>query len=93
VGCERCHGPGSEHLEHPTRGNIINPAQMDTVAATDTCISCHSQGQPLSNPIAGKYYDWPVGYRAGLKLQNLLETRGLHVGPNQLPLFSGLHCT
>jgi len=68
VGCERCHGPGSEHVAHPTRANIINPAHMDYVAASDTCIQCHSQGQPLSNPIEGKYYDWPVGYNVGLKL-------------------------
>jgi predicted CXXCH cytochrome family protein len=70
VGCERCHGPGSEHIAHPTRGNILNPAHMDYVAASDTCIQCHSQGQPLSNPIEGKYYDWPVGYNVGLKLAN-----------------------
>ena len=68
VGCERCHGPGSEHVAHPRRGNILDPAHMDYVAASDTCIQCHSQGQPLSNPIEGKYYDWPVGYRVGLKL-------------------------
>ncbi|MGH9584018.1 MAG: c-type cytochrome [Bryobacteraceae bacterium] len=68
VGCERCHGPGSEHVAHPTRGNILDPAHMDYVAASDTCIQCHSQGQPLSNPIEGKYYDWPVGYHVGLKL-------------------------
>jgi predicted CXXCH cytochrome family protein len=68
VGCERCHGPGSDHTANPTRANIINPAQMDYVAASDTCISCHSQGQPLTNPIEGKYYDWPVGYHAGVKL-------------------------
>lgn len=68
VGCERCHGPGSEHVAHPTRENILNPSHMSYVAASDACIQCHSQGQPLSNPIEGRYYDWPVGYRIGLKL-------------------------
>ena len=70
VGCEKCHGPGSEHVEHPSRGNIVNPARMDYVAGTDTCIQCHSQGRPLTIPIEGKYYDWPVGYRVGLRLQD-----------------------
>ncbi len=69
VGCERCHGPGSAHIEHPTRGNIFNPARMNYVQASDTCIQCHSQGRPLINPIEGKYYDWPVGYQAGSNLQ------------------------
>jgi hypothetical protein len=41
---------------------------MNYVGASDTCIQCHSQGQPLSNPIEGKYYDWPVGYHVGLNL-------------------------
>ena len=70
VGCERCHGPASEHVEHPSRGNILNPARMDYVAASDTCIQCHSQGRPRTIPIEGKYYDWPVGYNVGLKLQD-----------------------
>jgi predicted CXXCH cytochrome family protein len=70
VGCERCHGPGSEHAAHPTRTNILNPAHMDYVSANDTCIQCHSQGRPLENPIEGRYFDWPVGYRIGLKLRD-----------------------
>ena len=79
VGCERCHGPGSEHVVHPTRGNIFNAAHADYVAASDTCIQCHSQGRPLSIPLEGKYYDWPVGYQVGGKLQNYwkLEERKL----------------
>ena len=68
VGCERCHGPGSEHAEHPERANIANPARMDYVGANDTCIQCHSEGRPLVNPIEGRTYDWPVGYQIGLKL-------------------------
>jgi predicted CXXCH cytochrome family protein len=73
VGCERCHGPGSEHVAHPTRANTLNPARMDYVRANDTCIQCHSQGRPLTSPIEGKYYDWPVGYHAGLKLDDFWQ--------------------
>jgi predicted CXXCH cytochrome family protein len=73
VGCEKCHGPGSEHVAHPSRANILNPARMDYVRANDTCIQCHSQGKPLTNPMEGKYYDWPVGYRVGLNLRDFWQ--------------------
>ena len=68
VGCEKCHGPGSEHAARPARTNIFNPSRVDSVHANDTCIQCHSQGQPLKNPIEGRYFDWPVGFRVGLEL-------------------------
>ena len=82
VGCERCHGPGGEHVEHPSRGNILNPARMDYVHANDTCIQCHSQGRPLTDPIEGRHYDWPVGYHLGLNLQDFwqLEEHTLGAG-------------
>ena len=69
VGCERCHGPGSEHIRRPSAQTIVNPAKLDFVHANDTCIQCHSQGQPLKNPIEGQYYDWPVGFHQGGNLQ------------------------
>lgn len=79
VGCERCHGPGSEHVTHPNRANIFNPSHANYVAASDTCIQCHSQGRPLTIPLEGKYYDWPVGYQVGKRLQDYwrLEERAL----------------
>jgi predicted CXXCH cytochrome family protein len=73
VGCEKCHGPGSEHVRRPGRGTIVNPARLDAVKGTDLCMQCHSQGKPLQNPVAGQYYDWPVGFRAGLDLKNFWE--------------------
>lgn len=68
VGCEKCHGPGSEHVAHATKANIVNPGTLDFVRANDVCIQCHSQGRPLQNPIEGKYFDWPVGFTAGERL-------------------------
>jgi predicted CXXCH cytochrome family protein len=68
VGCEKCHGPGEAHVSRPARDNILNAARFDYVHANDVCIQCHSQGQPLTNPIAGKHYDWPVGFDVGKNL-------------------------
>jgi predicted CXXCH cytochrome family protein len=70
VGCEKCHGPGSAHAAQPSRVNIFNPSRADAIASTDSCIQCHSQGQPRAGLIDGKAYDWPVGYDVGLRLQD-----------------------
>lgn len=80
VGCEECHGAGSAHVAHPTKGNILNPARENFVQANDTCIQCHSQGQPLSNPIKGQYYDWAVGYHAGLRLADFWKLEPHRLG-------------
>ena len=88
VGCERCHGPGSEHVAHPSRTNILNPSQMDDVANNDTCIQCHSQGRPPSTPIEGKAYDWPVGYRVGLHLADYWQLEDHTLGQTTFTHFA-----
>src|SRR6202790_2297358 len=80
VGCEKCHGPGSEHVTHPTRENIVNPEKLDFVRGNDVCIQCHSQGRPLGNPIAGRYYDWPVGFVPGARLADFWVLEDLKPG-------------
>jgi predicted CXXCH cytochrome family protein len=80
VGCERCHGPGSEHLTNTISASIINPERLDYVQANDTCIQCHSQGRPLTSPIDGKYYDWPVGFHMGKKLDDYWKLEGHKLG-------------
>jgi len=58
------------------------------VQANDTCIQCHSQGQPLTNPIKGKYYDWPVGFHMGKKARRFLEAGGPQSWAScRLPIF------
>ena len=71
VGCEKCHGPGSQHVAHPTPTNIVNPEKLDAVRGTDICIQCHSQGRPPHLPIDGKYIDWPVGFLPGQRLSDV----------------------
>ena len=87
VGCEKCHGPGSEHARRPSRANIVNPARLNYVQATNVCIQCHSQGQPLGNPIQGKYYDWPVGFRVGLDLQGFWKLEEHKLGETSFTHF------
>jgi predicted CXXCH cytochrome family protein len=88
VGCEKCHGPGSEHVARPVRATILDPARFDYVQATDTCIQCHSQGQPLKNPIGGKYYDWPVGFHVGLKLADFWQLEEHKLGETTFTHFA-----
>ncbi len=88
VGCERCHGPGSEHIERKTKGSIINPANLDPVAASDTCIQCHSQGRPRTIPLEGQYYDWPVGYTVGKKLSDFWKLEDRKLGQQDFYYFA-----
>jgi predicted CXXCH cytochrome family protein len=90
VGCEKCHGPGSLHVQHPTRTNIVNPEPLDFVRGNDTCIQCHSQGRPLQNPIAGKYYDWPVGFLPGDRLADYWKLEELKPGTTNFYQYANL---
>jgi predicted CXXCH cytochrome family protein len=88
VGCEKCHGPGRDHVANPGRATIFNPARADTVPANDTCIQCHSQGQPRSNPTEGRYYDWPVGFRVGLDLSDFWRLEEPELGKTTFTHFA-----
>ena len=53
IGCENCHGPGSEHIALMKEGKriprsghlaIVNPASLTPALANDICMSCHQMG-------------------------------------------------
>jgi len=88
VGCEKCHGPGSLHVQRRTAATIVNPAKLDYVHANDVCIQCHSQGQPLKNPIEGRYYDWPTGFHVGLDLKDFWRLEDHKLGETTFTHFA-----
>ena len=90
VGCEKCHGPGSAHIANPSKANIVNPATLDSVRGNDVCIQCHSQGQPLANPINGKYFDWPVGFLPGHRLADIWKLEETKPGVTNFFQFADL---
>jgi len=88
VGCEKCHGPGSDHVKKPTPANIVNPSRLNYVDATDTCIQCHSQGRPMIAPSAGKAYDWPVGFHMGRHLDDFWKLEDHKLGETTFTHFA-----
>ena len=61
ISCDRCHGPVSDHLDHPSAATIINPARLDPAARDSVCEQCHLKGVArVPNP--GKQFtDFVVG--------------------------------
>jgi predicted CXXCH cytochrome family protein len=50
IGCEKCHGPGSEHIKGPkVKGKIVNPRKLDYERGLEVCGQCHSRGRSLPN--------------------------------------------
>ena len=88
VGCEKCHGPGRDHIMQPSQANIVNPARLNYVDATNTCIQCHSQGRPLTTPTAGKAFDWPVGFDLGKRLEDFWKLEEHKLGETTFTHFA-----
>jgi Tetratricopeptide repeat/Cytochrome c554 and c-prime len=58
IDCERCHGPGSRHVEEKRLGrlvdvtkevdySIVNPAKLPVALQLDVCQRCHIQGNAV----------------------------------------------
>jgi Cytochrome c554 and c-prime len=70
IHCERCHGPGREHLRAPGTGNILNPGRLPARASVQICGECHRTPKPgdeqpmpeLEDPMSIRFQ--PVGLMA-----------------------------
>lgn len=69
ITCERCHGDIQQHLSHPSRANIVNPARLPPRARDSICEQCHLEGVArVLNP--GKSWH---DFRAGEELETTLS--------------------
>jgi predicted CXXCH cytochrome family protein len=41
IDCQRCHGPGGEHVKNSGRGGIVNPAKLSPDRRMEVCMQCH----------------------------------------------------
>jgi len=73
IGCERCHGPGREHVERergatpPAAGSpeiaIVNPTRLVRDRQLDLCALCHAgPGEPIAPALSFQAGDDIAGY-------------------------------
>ncbi len=57
IDCQRCHGPGGEHVRSPGLGNIVNPAKLSSERSLEVCMQCHLETTSAPLPYAIRRFD------------------------------------
>ena len=77
IGCQRCHGPGAQHIGAVVAGvvdedlAIVNPARLSPERRNDVCYECHMQ--PAVAFIGTRRFDRPIySFRPGEDLTSYL---------------------
>jgi hypothetical protein len=60
--CERCHGPGSEHVADPRKAHMVVQTKLDATRNTMVCAQCHSFRDTFAKGFAAgdDYYNYFV---------------------------------
>jgi predicted CXXCH cytochrome family protein len=75
IDCQRCHGPGSRHVELASGGRvqnpeiraaIVNPARLTPKLQMDICMQCHLETTSAELPgMIRRFYREPFSFRPG----------------------------
>lgn len=63
VACERCHGPGSEHVREPETARMVNPAKLEAERREAVCQQCHLTGEARIERPGKRFVEFQAGER------------------------------
>lgn len=78
IGCQRCHGPGADHLRtlhgenskvEDIRASIVNPANLDNEVLYSICFGCHMQPS-VAVPAVRRFGRDAYSFRPGQSLSD-----------------------
>jgi predicted CXXCH cytochrome family protein len=81
IDCQRCHGPGSDHVQkaeagakpEPIRTAIVNPARLTPQRQMEVCMQCHLETTSFRLPNAiVRYERGPFSFRPGEPLADFM---------------------
>ena len=60
VGCERCHGPGSDHVQGNAK--LLNPAKLPPAQRDSVCAQCHMSGDARVDRAGQSWMEFRPGF-------------------------------
>jgi predicted CXXCH cytochrome family protein len=84
IDCQRCHGPGKEHMVSHGRAAILNPARLTPERELEVCMQCHLETSSRLLPHSiERYGREPFSYVAGQPLSDFVLHFDRASGKNQ----------
>ncbi len=63
VSCERCHGPGGDHVKNPASFKMVNPAKLNAERRDSVCSQCHLTGEARIEQTGKRFSEFQAGER------------------------------
>ncbi|HVW87472.1 MAG TPA: tetratricopeptide repeat protein [Bryobacteraceae bacterium] len=63
VSCERCHGPGGDHVRNPVAARMVNPAKLAPEERDSVCAQCHLTGEARIERPGRRFAEYRPGAR------------------------------